>query len=352
MEGRAPYRAALTHGFTVDEKGHKMSKSLGNQVVPQKVINVLGADILRLWVAATDYSGEMSASDEILKRMSDSYRRIRNTARFLLGNLHGFDPSADSLPVGELVELDRWAIARAARLQQTIIKAYERYEFPRDLPGAAAISCVVDMGGFYLDVIKDRLYTTGTDSHPRRSAQTAMMHIAEAMVRWIAPILSFTGEEIWAELPGTRDESVFFSTWHEFPDGIEFTVDWDRLLSVRDAVAKALEDLRVADVIGAPLDAAVEIYADGELYDELQRFGDELRFVFITSEAKSAPAADRPDDAIDAGGVWIRAAATDNAKCVRCWHRRADVGSVDGHPEICARCVANIDGPGEPRDYA
>ncbi len=351
MEGRAPYRAALTHGFTVDDKGRKMSKSLGNQVIPQKVINESGADILRLWVAATDYSGEMSASDEILRRISDSYRRIRNTARFLLGNLHGFDPARHAVPVADLVELDRWAVARAARLQASIVAAYERYEFHL-IYQALHNFCVVDMGGFYLDVIKDRLYTTGADSHPRRSAQTAMMHVAEAMVRWIAPILSFTAEEIWAELPGARDESVLFSTWHEMPEYVALSVDWERLLRVRDAVAKALEDLRTADVIGAPLDAAVTVYADGELGDELRRFGDELRFVFITSEAAVEVADARRDDAIEAAGFWVHAAPTENPKCIRCWHRRPDVGSVDGHPEICRRCAGNVDGAGESRSFA
>ncbi|MBT8442264.1 MAG: isoleucine--tRNA ligase [Gammaproteobacteria bacterium] len=351
MNGHAPYRAALTHGFTVDDKGHKMSKSLGNQVVPQKVINVLGADILRLWVAATDYSAEMSVSDEILKRMSDSYRRIRNTARFLLGNLHGYEPAQHAVPVGEMVELDRWAVSRAAALQESILRAYDRYEFHLIYQELHNF-CVVDMGGFYLDVIKDRLYTTGENSHPRRSAQTAMMHIAEAMVRWIAPILSFTGEEIWASLPGERDGSVFFSTWYEFPGEIESTVDWKRIVSVRDGVAKVLEDLRAEEIIGSPLDASVDVYAEGQLFDELQRFGDELRFVFITSEARVLPVADRPDDAVDAGGFWVMATATSNAKCTRCWHRREEVGSVADHPGICARCADNVDGDGETRAFA
>jgi isoleucyl-tRNA synthetase len=351
MEGRAPYRAALTHGFTVDEKGHKLSKSLGNQILPQKVINQYGADVLRLWVAATDFSGEMSASAEILKQKSDSYRRIRNTARFLLGNLHGFDPREHALPVNELVELDRWAVARAAQLQTTILNAYEHYEFHLICQELHNF-CAADMGGFYLDIIKDRLYTTGADSHPRRSAQTAMMHIAEALARWIAPILSFTGEEIWAELPGEHDDSVFYSAWHDLPQVSDLTVNWGRLIDVRNAVAKVLEELRNADAIGAPLDAAVELYADGDLFDELQRFGDELRFVFITSDATVAPAAERPADAVEAGGFWIRAAATSNAKCTRCWHRRPDVGSVDAHPEICARCADNVDGAGESRAFA
>ena len=285
MEGRAPYRQALTHGFTVDDKGRKMSKSLGNQVVPQKVINSLGADVLRLWVAATDYSGEMYVSDEILKRVSDSYRRIRNTARFLLGNLHGFDTDRHSVPVDELVDLDRWAIRRAAQLQQSIEAAYENYEF-HVIYQELHKFCVVDMGGFYLDVIKDRLYTTGTNSHPRRSAQTVMMHIAEAMVRWIAPILSFTADEIWRELPGQRESSVFLVTRHALPDTADLQIGWDRLIEIRETVSKALEDLRVADVIGSGLDASVEVFADDAVFEELSALGDELRFVFITSQAR------------------------------------------------------------------
>jgi isoleucyl-tRNA synthetase len=351
MEGRAPYRQALTHGFTVDDKGRKMSKSLGNQVVPQKVINALGADVLRLWVAATDYSGEMYASDEIFRRISDSYRRIRNTARYLLGNLHAFDTEADALPADELIDLDRWAMARAARLQESICDAYERYEF-HIIYQELHNFCVVDMGGFYLDVIKDRLYTTGTDSRPRRSAQTAMMHIAEAMVRWIVPILSFTGEEIWRALPGKRDASVLLTTWYEFPDVGDLELDWERLIRIRNSVAKALEDLRTSNVIGSGLDARVEVFADGEVLAELQRLGDELRFVFITSEAFASPAAERPDDAMEAEDVWIRVAATENGKCTRCWHRRPDVGVVAKHPELCGRCVDNIDGEGEARAYA
>jgi isoleucyl-tRNA synthetase len=293
----------------------------------------------------------MSVSDEILKRMSDSYRRIRNTARFLLGNLHGYEPARDAVPIEEMVELDRWAVSRAAALQASILKAYERYEFHLIYQELHNF-CVVDMGGFYLDVIKDRLYTTGENGHPRRSAQTAMMHIAEAMVRWIAPILSFTAEEIWASLPGEHDGSVFFSTWYEFPDEYDFSVDWKRVIGVRDGVAKVLEDLRAGEVIGSPLDASVDVYAEGELFDELQRFGDELRFVFITSEARVQQAAERPDDAVDAGGFWVKATATPNAKCTRCWHRRADVGSVAEHPEICVRCADNVDGGGEIRAFA
>ncbi|MDH3978857.1 MAG: class I tRNA ligase family protein, partial [Gammaproteobacteria bacterium] len=351
MEGRAPYRQALTHGFTVDDKGRKMSKSLGNQVVPQKVINALGADILRLWVAATDYSGEMYVSDEILKRVSDSYRRIRNTARFFLGNLHGFDPAVNAVPVDELVDLDRWAIDRAAELQRSILDAYNKYEFHLIYQELHNF-CVVDMGGFYLDVIKDRLYTTGEDSHPRRSAQTAMMHIIEAMALWISPILSFTGEEIWSELVGERDESVFFSVWHEFPAAAQHRVDWSRMISVRETVSKSLEDLRESGVIGSALDARVRIYAEGELLDSLQQLGDELRFVFITSDASAHPLAEKPGGLEVEEGCAVFVEVTDNEKCVRCWHRREDVGSVAGHAEICGRCADNVDGAGEQRVFA
>ncbi|MDP6151655.1 MAG: class I tRNA ligase family protein, partial [Gammaproteobacteria bacterium] len=334
---------------------HKMSKSLGNTIAPQKVMNSLGADILRLWVAATDYSGEMSGSDEILKRMADSYRRMRNTARFLLGNLHGFDPAKDLVPVGELVDLDRWAIQRAASLQESILQSYESYAFHRVYQELHNF-CVVDMGGFFLDILKDRLYTTGAESHPRRSAQTAMYHIVEAMVRWFAPILTFTAEEIWQALPGEREKSVFLATFKEVPGGDKKVVDWDRLIQVREAVAKELETLRDAGDIGSPLEAVVTVYADGTLRDSLAALGDELRFVFITSEADVKPLSEAPasDDsnAETNGGYCVVTGPSEHAKCIRCWHRREDVGSVDGHPEICGRCVENVDGKGETRAFA
>jgi isoleucyl-tRNA synthetase len=351
MHGRAPYRQCMTHGFTVDEKGHKMSKSLGNTIAPQKVMNSLGADILRLWVAATDYSGEMSASDEILKRMADSYRRMRNTARFLLGNLHGFDPAKDLVPVDELVDLDRWAIQRAASLQESIFKAYDSYAFHRVYQELHNF-CVVDMGGFFLDILKDRLYTTGADSHPRRSAQTAMYHIVEAMVRWFAPILTFTAEEIWQALPGERAGSVFLTTFADVPGGDKKAVDWDALIRVRETVAKELESLRDAGDIGSPLEAVVTVYANGVLRESLEALGDELRFVFITSEADVRPLGEAPKDSNKDSGYRVTAGPSEHAKCIRCWHRREDVGSVDGHPEICGRCVSNVDGEGETRAFA
>jgi isoleucyl-tRNA synthetase len=354
MHGVAPYREVLTHGFTVDERGRKMSKSQGNVVAPQQVVSSLGADVLRLWVAATDYRGEMSVSDEILRRMSDSYRRMRNTARFLLGNLHGFDPREDQLAPGQMVDLDCWALARAAELQREVVAAYDAYEFHR-VYQLLHNFCVVDLGGFYLDVIKDRLYTAPRASLARRSAQTALYHIGEAMVRWLAPVLSFTAEEIWKSLPGPRDVTVFTSTWHRFPEPAARRVDWPLLLAVRDCVLRVLEPLRAAERIGSGLDAQVTVFADDRTAAALALLGPELRFVFITSEAAVAPAAARPADALagPAGaGFWVAAAPTVHAKCVRCWQRRDDVGAIAAHPDLCGRCAANVEGPGETREFA
>jgi isoleucyl-tRNA synthetase len=357
LHGTAPYRAVLTHGFTVDEQGRKMSKSLGNVVAPQKVVNTLGADVLRLWVAATDYANEIGVSDEILKRMADSYRRIRNTVRFLLGNLAGFDPATDRVPMGEMVALDRWAVWRARELQDEVIGAYRSYDFHLIYQKIHNF-CVVDLGGFYLDVLKDRLYTTPATGHPRRSAQSAMYVIVEAMVRWLAPILSFTAEEIWRTIPGQRVESVFLSQWLKFPDGARDrpTFDWDRIIDLKGAVSRELEKLRVEGTIGAPLDAEVELYCEPGLLGQLGTLGDELRFAFITSAATVLPAADRPASATPVSdgsdnGAWLIVRRSDASKCVRCWHKRADVGSDPAHPELCSRCVVNVDGAGEHRRY-
>ncbi len=358
QKGHAPYKGVLTHGFTVDEKGRKMSKSLGNVVLPQKVVSTLGADVLRLWVASADYANELSVSDEILKRMSDSYRRIRNTVRFLLGNLAGFDPVRDAVPVDGMVALDQWALARTSELQLEILAAYRSYDFHLIYQKVHNF-CVVDMGGFYLDVIKDRLYTTQANGHPRRSAQTAMYWIAEAMVRWLAPILSFTAEEIWRHMPAPRAESVFLATWAELPAPAEnaSAINWPKVLEARAAVLRELERLRIAEQIGAPLDASVTLYGTQEWLDALAALGDELRFVLITSEANIAPEAARPAEALPAvadgaSGLWLHVRRSEAAKCVRCWHKRADVGSVPAHPELCARCADNLDGAGETRRYA
>ena len=352
---RAPYRGVLTHGFAVDEKGRKQSKSLGNVVLPQKVMNSLGADVLRLWVSSTDYANEMSVSDEILKRMADSYRRMRNTVRFLLGNMAGFDPKQHAVPPGEMLALDRWALARTRELQAEIVEAYRKYTFHLIYQKVHNF-CIVDLGGFYLDVIKDRLYTTGADSHARRSAQTAMLHIAESMVRWLAPVLSFTAEEIWRFLPGERGDSVFFETWHNVPDIRAEDFDWPALIQLRSDVVRELEKLRDAGSIGAPLDAEVDIYTAPDEYARFNALGEELRFLFITSEARVHEVQAPPDNAVLASntgraGVWIGLKRSERAKCVRCWHRREDVGRYAEHPELCGRCITNVDGPGERRKY-
>ncbi|WP_297526655.1 isoleucine--tRNA ligase [Thiohalobacter sp.] len=365
MHGEAPYRSVLTHGFTVDAKGQKMSKSKGNVVAPQKVVNSLGADILRLWVAATDYRGEMSVSDEILKRMADAYRRLRNTARFLLANLEGFDPVEDAIAPDDMIMLDRWAVERARLLQQDLVRAYDRYEF-HHIYQKVHNFCAVDMGAFYLDIIKDRQYTTQRDSLARRSAQTAMYLIVEALVRWLAPILSFTADEIWRHIPGEREPTVFVETWFELPEmfladdalsrdyGMDF---WARVIEVREAVSKELERLRVAGGIGSSLDAEVDLYCGREIHDLLARLGDELRFVLLTSDARIHPVTVPPDDAIhftlsSNDEIWVAVAPSDHPKCVRCWHHRADVGSHPEHPELCGRCVENVAGDGEQRRYA
>ena len=358
LHDRAPYKAVLTHGFTIDDKGRKMSKSLGNVIAPQKVVGTLGADVLRLWVAATDYANEMSLSDEILKRVTDSYRRIRNTARFLLGNLAGFDPVQHLVATKDMVDLDRWAVWRAQQLQQELQEAYRHYEF-HSIYQKVHNFCSVDLGAFYLDVLKDRLYTTPVTSHARRSAQSAMYLITDAMVRWLAPILSFTAEEIWKFMPAAeqRAESVFLNTWLSFPEVSLPAVDWTQMLELRGAVSRELEKLRVASAIGAPLDAGVTLYANEPALGLLKSLGEELRFVFITSEAQVLPATQRPDDAAPASdgegnAVWIKVNAVTYTKCVRCWHKRPDVGSNATHPELCARCATNIAGPGETRRYA
>ncbi|HUY83735.1 MAG TPA: isoleucine--tRNA ligase [Steroidobacteraceae bacterium] len=355
MYGRAPYRAVLTHGFTVDENGRKMSKSLGNILAPQKLTGTLGADVLRLWVAATDYSNEMSVSEEILKRTADSYRRIRNTLRFLLGNLHQFDAARDAVPWDRLVAIDQWAIAQAFALQNQLLTAYRNYEF-HEIYQRVHNFCVVELGGFYLDIIKDRLYTTGAASVPRRSAQTALHHLAHAMVRWIAPILSFTADEVWGCLGGAIGESVLLSTWHALPTGAERSapIDWPAFIALKSDVARELERLRAAGEIGAPLDAEVTVYAAGPQAARLGALRDELRFLMITSEARVETRDVPPADAVRASleEVWIRVHPTRHTKCVRCWHHRPDVGADSRHPELCARCVVNVEGPGEERHFA
>jgi len=362
MKDGAPYRQVLTHGFTVDAKGMKMSKSVGNVVAPQKVINQLGADILRLWVASTDYSGEMSISDEILKRTADSYRRIRNTLRFLLANMNGFDPSADMIGANDMLALDQWVVAEALQLQNELKGLYASYQFHVAMQKIHRF-CSETLGGFYLDVIKDRQYTTRADSLPRRSCQSAMYHVAEAMTRWIAPILSFTADEVWENMPGAHPEmGVFTATWYDgLFDYRNAEIDsgvWDSLEGIRDDMSVLLESLRKDGKIGSSLDAEVTIYCDDELLQRLEVICDELRFVLITSEATLAKLEDAPAGAElktlggDSNQFALEANSSVHAKCVRCWHHRPDVGAHSAHPELCGRCVENVDGPGETRRYA
>ncbi|MCG6975063.1 MAG: isoleucine--tRNA ligase [Acidiferrobacterales bacterium] len=354
MNGAAPYKTALTHGFTIDAQGIKMSKSKGNVIEPQKVIKTLGADILRLWIASTDYRAEMSLSDEILRRMTDSYRRIRNTARYFLGNLDGFDP-AEPLAIADMLPLDRWAVSEAIDLQEEIKKAYTDFQFHQIYQKLHQF-CVVEMGSFYLDILKDRLYTMPATSRGRRSAQTAMYYILEALVRWLAPILSFTAEEIWRHMPGTRGESVFLQTWYPLPDKVDVDSEmWRTVIEVREMVSRELEQLRVAGGIGSSLDAEVDLYCAPGIKAVLDKLGDELRFVFITSYARVHPLEPRGDEAAttEMEGLYVAVAPSAHNKCVRCWHHREDVGSDTGHPQICGRCIENVtvDG-GESREFA
>ncbi|AKU24216.1 isoleucine--tRNA ligase [Massilia sp. NR 4-1] len=352
LNGQPPYKALLTHGFTVDGEGKKMSKSLGNTLAPQKISDTLGADILRLWIAATDYTGELSISDEILKRVTESYRRIRNTLRFLLANTSDFDPAKNAVPLAELAEIDRYAIANMAALQATLEKHYENYEF-HPVVSKLQNFCSEDLGGFYLDILKDRLYTTAVDSKARRSAQTALWHITQSLLRLMAPVLSFTAEEAWAIFAGEQafqasDETIYTQTWWQLPelaDGAALLEKYAAIRAVRNDVTKQLEDLRASGAIGSSLQAELEIKAAGDKYKVLASLDDELKFVFITSLAKAVEVAAEADEAVNV-------AASSAEKCERCWHYRADVGSHADHPTLCGRCHSNLFGAGEQRQYA
>jgi len=374
---QAPYRQVLTHGFTVDQKGRKMSKSLGNVIAPQKLLKTLGADIVRLWVCSADYRGEMTVSEEILARMSDAYRRIRNTARYLLSAIDDFDPQQDALPMHELLPLDRWAVDQALLTQQAVCDAWEAYQF-HGVYQRVHHFCSIEMSSFYLDIVKDRQYTMPADSAGRRSAQTAMHLISDALVRWVTPVLSFTADEIWQQMR-TRDDrladTVFTQTWSERlfaldADGESATgpasgpasgpaigrEDWSAIIEVREAVSKSLEVLRAAGDIGGGLDATVSVYADASTTERLSILGDELRFVLITSEATVAELEKAPEAAdrytLSGGAIAVHAQRTAAEKCVRCWHRRDDVGTHAEHPELCGRCVENVAGSGETRRIA
>ncbi|HAT8123399.1 TPA: isoleucine--tRNA ligase [Legionella pneumophila] len=353
MYGVAPYKTVLTHGYTVDAEGKKLSKSKGNYVALDKLVNQHGADILRLWVASTDYRHEVSISEEIIKRNADAYRRIRNTARFLLANLFDFNPVSDCIDAKELLELDRWALKRCQLLQEEIIAAYENYHFHLIYQKIHNF-CAVDMGSFYLDLIKDRQYTTAKDSIARRSCQTAMYHMVKAFTIWLAPILSFTAEEIWQTIPGNNNESVFIEHWYDaWPtiDAVNMD-DWEQLHIIRDEVNKALEETRQRGEIGSALAAEVTVYADDKVLPKLTRLGEELRFLLITSGAKASPINHSPKGlSVTDCGVSIQVIASVHEKCARCWHRRADVGQNQEHPELCLRCVGNISGYHEERRY-
>jgi len=346
IDGRAPYEALLTHGFVVDGAGHKMSKSKGNVVAPQKVMDTYGADILRLWVASTDYSGELTISDEILKRVAESYRRIRNTLRFLLANLADFDPSKDLLPVDQWLEIDRYALVLTEKLQAEILADFDRYEFHLAIQKFVGF-CSEDLGSFYLDILKDRLYTTGENSHARRAAQSALHHITHTMMRLMAPILSFTANEVWQTLGLDKEATVFEELWYDLPaHGLSDTQiqDWKNIIEVRALANKAIEEKRGAGEVGSSLQAEISIAVDGDTYDSLARMEDALRFVFITSQAKV--------EKQSGSGLKFNVVASQHTKCDRCWHYREDVGATAEHPTICGRCVSNLFGAGESRKYA
>lgn len=362
IRGEAPYHTCLTHGFTVDEQGRKMSKSVGNVIAPQEVTNDLGADILRLWVASTDYRGEMSVSKNILKQSADSYRRIRNTARFLLANLNGFDPAKDLLPAGELLALDAWVVDAARRLQDEIIDLYRSYSFHQVYQKLHNF-CALELGGFYLDIIKDRQYTCQPDSLARRSCQTALYHLAQALARWMAPILSFTAEEVYQYLPGGsltegKANSIFLTEWYTelapLADDAALNRDfWEQVQVVRQAVNKSIELARNDKLVKGNLAAEATLFANEHINDLLTQLGDELRFVTITSAAAIKPLAEAPAGLEEVlPGLKVVITPSAHAKCARCWHHRADVGSHAEHPEICGRCVENVVGAGEVRHYA
>lgn len=362
MNGKAPYKQVLTHGFTVDEKGHKMSKSLGNVVTPAEIINLYGSDVLRLWVASVNYTQEMTVSKEIFKRQADAYRRIRNTSRFLLANINGFEPTQHSVALDDMVALDRWVVDKAAQLQDEIVAAYDEYDFSTVVHKLMNF-CTTELGGFYLDIIKDRQYTAKHDSVARRSCQTAMYLIAEAMTRWMAPILSFTAQEIWQALPSAdgseRAPFVFTDVWfsgleRSSQDGVFNNEFWSDVLQVRTEVNKALESARKEKLVGKALEAEVTLYVTQALADKLQLLENELRFVLITSAATLEVVESMPAGAIatEITELWLKVSPTTGTKCERCWHYTDDVGENESHADLCTRCVTNVDGEGEVRQFA
>jgi isoleucyl-tRNA synthetase len=339
MYGRAPYRGLLTHGFTVDGQGRKMSKSMGNVVAPQEVSDKMGAEIIRLWTASTDYSGDLGIDDKILARVVDSYRRIRNTLRFLLANVSDFDHAKDAVQLGDLLEVDHYALSRAAQLQEEILAHYKVYEF-HPVVAKLQLYCSEDLGGFYLDVLKDRLYTTAAKSQARRSAQTALWHITQAMLRWMAPFLSFTAEEAWKLFGNSQTGTIFTETYWDFEaSNAELIAKYERIRAIRDEVNKAIEELRAKGDVGSSLQAEVVLTVPEQDHAVLATLGDDLKFVFITSAIKL----------VAGNAVSISVSTSKNVKCERCWHYREDVGQDAAHPSICGRCVSNLFGEGEKR---
>ena len=351
MKESAPYKAVLTHGFVVDGEGKKMSKSIGNVISPQKIWETMGADVLRSWVASTDYTKEIVLSDDILKRSADSYRRIRNTIRFLLGNLS--DYSGQKVAPEELTELDKWMILRTKTLQEDIKQDYLNYNFHQAFQKIHNF-CANDLGGFYLDILKDRLYTAKLDSNARRSSQIALFNILQALLRWISPILSFTAEEAWQSLE-TDTKSVHLLEWfNEWDDigNLKFSNDqWEKILDIRSEVNKHIEEARNKEIIGSSLDAEIELFCSKELKDLLDSFSDELRFIFITSKAKVSEL-NEDSSKTNIEGMHIKVSKAINQKCVRCWHSGPEVGSIKGHESICMRCHENVVGDGEIRIFA
>ena len=352
IHGKAPYKQVLTHGFTVDQKGHKMSKSLGNVISPQKIVNSLGADILRFWIGSNDYRGEMTVSDEILKRSADGYRRIRNTIRFMLANMQGFEPVSDLLANADMLVLDRWIVSKTCELQEQILIEYNDYNFHHVMKQILNF-CTNDLGGFYLDIIKDRQYTTQTNSLARRSAQSALYHISEAMVRWLAPVLSFTAEEIYHYMPGTSGSSIFLETWYENLESGYSNKSIEVARDINIHIRKQLEEMRRNKTIGSSLDAEIDIYCNDKNFQSLKELGDELHFVFITSDARVHKYLDKPKNALevdDSTAILVNKSV--HHKCVRCWHHREDVTQNSDHPELCGRCIENVIGGGEKRIFA
>ncbi len=358
FSGQAPYRQVVTHGFTVDEQGRKMSKSLGNVIAPEKVIKTLGADILRLWIAATDYRGEIAVSDQILQRIADIYRRMRNTARFLLANLADFNHLQHQVPLDKMIALDRFIVIKAAQVQKEIIELYNQYQFHLIYQKIHQF-CSIDLGSFYLDIIKDRLYTTPENSFARRSAQSALYQIIHGLCRWLAPITSFTAEEIWQHIPAKAADSVFLTQWFEPLQKLAAakptadSIDWEKIITLRNAVNKEIEQLRNQNKLGAGLEAEITIYAQENWQNILNAVQPELHFILITSKTSVKPLEQAGTTSVsEIPGVAIAIQASTNSKCIRCWHRTPEVGTHKEHPQLCTRCLNNIAGVAEQRFFA